>query len=129
MVATWAPQIEILGHGSTCGFVTQCGWNSVLECVVHCVPIIAWPLFVEQEMNAILLTDVLKVAVRPKADENGIIRREEIAKVTKRVVKGNESLEMRKRIKDLSDAAAIALSENGSSKKALSSLTQKWLNI
>ena len=69
------------------------------------------------------------MAVRPKADENGIIRSEEIAKVIKRVVEGNESLEMHKRIKDLSDVTVVTLSENGSSKKALSSLTQKWLNI
>ncbi|XP_061347798.1 hydroquinone glucosyltransferase-like [Gastrolobium bilobum] len=129
VVPSWAPQIEVLGHGSTGGFLSHCGWNSTLESVVHRVPMIAWPLFAEQRMNAVLLTDVLKVAVRPKVVENGIVKREEIANVIKRVMEGHESLEMHKRIKELSDGAAAALSEHGSSYCTLSSLAQKWLNI
>ena len=93
------------------------------------MPMIAWPLFAEQRMNAVLLTDVLKVALRPKIDENGIVTREEIARIIKRIMEGNEGLEIRKRIKGFSNVAAIALSENGSSKKVFSSLAQKWQSI
>nr|GFB34647.1 hydroquinone glucosyltransferase-like [Tanacetum cinerariifolium] len=56
LVSSWAPQVEILGHGSTGGFLTHCGWNSISESVVNGVPMIAWPLFAEQRMNAVLLT-------------------------------------------------------------------------
>ncbi|XP_061370841.1 hydroquinone glucosyltransferase-like [Gastrolobium bilobum] len=129
VVPSWAPQIEVLGHGSTGGFLSHCGWSSTLESVVHGVPMIAWPLFAEQRMNAVLLTDVLKVAVRPKVDESGIVKGEEIANVIKRVMEGHESLEMNKRIKELSDGAAAALSEHGSSNLALSSLAMKWQNV
>ncbi|KAI3822123.1 hypothetical protein L1987_09704 [Smallanthus sonchifolius] len=52
VVSTWAPQVEILGHGSTGGFLTHCGWNSIPESVVCGVPMIAWPLFAEQRMNS-----------------------------------------------------------------------------
>ncbi|CAJ2665050.1 unnamed protein product [Trifolium pratense] len=127
VVTSWAPQVEILGHGSTGGFLSHCGWSSTLESVVNGVPVIAWPLFAEQKMNAKLLTDVLKVAVRPKIDdENGIVKREEVAKVIKRIMEGDESFVIRKRIEELRDGAANALSENGSSRKALSDLALKW---
>ena len=33
------------------------------------IPLIAWPLFVEQRMNAVLLTKDLNVALRPKANK------------------------------------------------------------
>ena len=79
-------------------------------------------------MNAATLTDVLKVAVRPKADETGIIKRDEIARIIKRIMEGGESLQIRKRIKDFSTAAIAALNEHGSSWRALSSLVQNWQN-
>jgi len=127
VVASWAPQVEILGHGSIGGFLSHCGWSSTLESVVNGVPLIAWPLFAEQRMNAKLLTDVLKVAVRPKVDdENGIIKQEEVAKAIKRIMEGDESFVIRKKIKELSAGAATVLSEHGSSRKALSSLVLKW---
>ncbi|XP_057740941.1 hydroquinone glucosyltransferase-like [Arachis stenosperma] len=131
VVPSWAPQVEILGHGSTGGFLSHCGWNSTLESIVHGVPMIAWPLFAEQRMNAVLLKEVLKVALMPEKvvdnDGDGIVKREEIARVIKRMMEENEEgLEIRKRIKHLSDAAAAALTQNGSSHKALSTLTKKW---
>ncbi|CAI8606679.1 unnamed protein product [Vicia faba] len=127
VVSSWAPQVEILGHGSVGGFLSHCGWSSSLESVVNGVPMIAWPLFAEQKMNAKLLSDVLKVAVRPKVDEeSGIVKREEVGKSVRRIMEGGESLEINKRMKELSDAAASVLGEHGSSRKALSTLALKW---
>ncbi|RLM73496.1 uncharacterized protein C2845_PM15G17290 [Panicum miliaceum] len=31
VVATWAPQLEILAHGATAAFMSHCGWNSAME--------------------------------------------------------------------------------------------------
>ncbi|KAK7247193.1 hypothetical protein RIF29_42070 [Crotalaria pallida] len=130
VVSSWAPQIEVLGHGSTGAFLSHCGWNSILESVVCGMPMIVWPLFAEQRMNAVTVTEVLKVAVKPKVDdESGIIKREEIVKVIKRIMEGDQGFEIRKRIKDLSDAAGAALREHGSSRRALSSLVLKWQKI
>ncbi|CAM8947903.1 unnamed protein product [Rhodiola kirilowii] len=41
VVPMWAPQAGILGHKSIGGFVTHCGWNSVIESVVNGVPMLA----------------------------------------------------------------------------------------
>ncbi|XP_071717094.1 hydroquinone glucosyltransferase-like [Rutidosis leptorrhynchoides] len=111
----WAPQAQILSHGSTGGFLTHCGWNSILETVVHGVPVIAWPLYAEQKMNAVYLAEGLKVAFRPTFDENGIVGRMEIARVVNNLMEGEEGKVLRSRILDLKDAAANAVSKNGSS--------------
>ncbi|KAK7395587.1 hypothetical protein VNO78_16149 [Psophocarpus tetragonolobus] len=129
VVTSWAPQAQILSHISTGGFLTHCGWNSALESIVLGVPMIAWPLFAEQKMNAILLSEGLKVALRPKFNENGIVEREEIAKVIKGVMFGEEGNEIRARIEKLKDAAADAFKEDGSSIVALHQFVTQMENF
>ncbi|XP_076890696.1 hydroquinone glucosyltransferase-like [Bidens hawaiensis] len=125
VVPSWAPQAQILSHSSTGGFLTHCGWNSILETVVQGVPIIAWPLYAEQKMNAVSLTEGIKVALRPKADENGLVGRVEIARVVKGLLEGEEGKPIRSRIRELKEAAANVLSKDGSSTKALDQLASK----
>ncbi|GAB4844574.1 hypothetical protein Ancab_037972 [Ancistrocladus abbreviatus] len=57
----------------------------------------------EQRTNAVLLKEDVKVALRPKASESGLVKREEIGKV------------VRNRALELKDAANRALSVDGSS--------------
>ncbi|XP_030488749.2 hydroquinone glucosyltransferase [Cannabis sativa] len=128
VVPSWAPQSQILRHGSTGGFLSHCGWNSTLESVVSGVPLVAWPLYAEQRMNAFMLTHEIKVAIRPKVSENGIVEREEIAKVVKSLIEGEDGKKLRNQMKDLKEAAAKALSPNGASTKALSEVVGKWKN-
>ena len=124
----WAPQAQVLSHGSTGGFLSHCGWNSTLESIMHGIPIIAWPLFAEQRMNAVLLTEGLKVALRPKANEKGLVDREEIAKVIKGLMIGEEGKKVHNRMKDLKIAADKAVSPNGSSTMALANIASHWIN-
>ncbi|KAL0309310.1 UNVERIFIED_CONTAM: Hydroquinone glucosyltransferase [Sesamum radiatum] len=126
LVPSWAPQARILAHGSTCAFLTHCGWNSTLESIVNGVPLIAWPLYAEQKMNAVLLHEDVKVALRPKVGENGLVERAEIANVVKCLMEGEEGKEIRGRVRNLKEAAANVLSENGSSTMLLDELAEKW---
>ncbi|XP_057720713.1 hydroquinone glucosyltransferase-like [Arachis stenosperma] len=128
VVLSWAPQPQILAHESTGGFLSHCGWNSTLESVVNGVPFIAWPLFAEQKMNAVLLAEEAKVALRPKVSENGLVERAEIASVVKCLMEGEEGKKLRYRMKDLKEGAERALSENGSSTNHISHLALKWSN-
>ncbi|XP_042488297.1 hydroquinone glucosyltransferase-like [Macadamia integrifolia] len=126
VVQSWAPQIQVLSHGSTGGFLTHCGWNSTLESVVHGVPLVAWPLYAEQKMNAVMLAEEINVALKPKVGENGLIVRDEIAAVVKCLMEGEEGKRVSKKMKELKDAAAKALTEDGSSTQSLSEVACKW---
>ncbi|XP_004308317.1 PREDICTED: hydroquinone glucosyltransferase-like [Fragaria vesca subsp. vesca] len=125
LVPSWAPQSEVLSHGSIGGFLSHCGWNSILESIANGVPLIAWPLYAEQKMNANVLCEGLKVALRPKANENGMVGCEEICRVVKELMEGEEGFRVRERMNGWKKAANKALSEEGSSIKALSELVMK----
>ncbi|KAI3952085.1 hypothetical protein MKW92_049123 [Papaver armeniacum] len=126
VISKWAPQVEILNHPSTGGFLTHCGWNSILESIVHGVPLIAWPLFAEQTMTAVLLTDDVKVALRPKPMEGGIIGRDEICKVVKGLMDGEEGKRVRSNMRELKCVATSTLDEGGSSSKTFADVVNAW---
>lgn len=128
LVPSWAPQMEILSHASTGGFLTHCGWNSILESVVHGVPMLTWPLYAEQKMNAVMLTEGLKVGIRVKGgdDENGLIGRVEIANAVKNLMEGEQGKKARSAMKELKDAASKVVSEEGASTKSLAELASKF---
>ena len=125
----WAPQVEVLKHNAIGAFLTHCGWNSVLESIVHGVPMIAWPLFAEQRSNAALVTNGLKIAMRPKYNSKGIVVKEEVANIIKGIMEGLESGDIRRRMKELQKFANYAMMENGSSMKTFSMLALKWKSL
>ncbi|VVB18311.1 unnamed protein product [Arabis nemorensis] len=112
VVQSWAPQAEILAHRAVGGFLTHCGWNSSVESVVSGVPMIAWPLFAEQRMNAALLSDELGIAVRVDTFAE-VISRSEIEAVVRKVMAEEEGEEMRMKVKKLRDTAEMSLSIDG----------------
>ncbi|XP_073029555.1 hydroquinone glucosyltransferase-like [Primulina eburnea] len=128
LVPMWAPQAQILAHDSVSGFLTHCGWNSVLESVVNGAPLIAWPLYAEQKMNAFFLDESIKVALRPKMVENGLVGRDEICSIVKNLTEGEEGKRIRSRMRELKNHAAKALGENGSCLQMLGMLGEKWKN-
>ncbi|KAI9078481.1 hypothetical protein K1719_039577 [Acacia pycnantha] len=58
--------------------------------------------------------------------EHGIVEGEEIAKLVKSLMEGEEGKEIRKRMMDLRDASTNALNEDGSSTITLSQVALKW---
>ncbi|XP_059456436.1 anthocyanidin 3-O-glucosyltransferase 5-like [Corylus avellana] len=123
VVPLWAPQAEVLCHPSVGGFVSHCGWNSALESITNGVPMIAWPLYAEQRMNATLLTEELGVAVRPKVlPSKKVVGRQEIEKMVRTIMQDKEGHAIRARVKELKHSAEKALSMGGSSFNALSEL-------
>ncbi|KAL2931466.1 Hydroquinone glucosyltransferase [Bienertia sinuspersici] len=83
LMSSWVPQLEVLSHKSTGGFLTHCGWNSILESISHAVPMIAWPLYAEQKLNTVILDKGLKVALTLKFNEDRVVEADEIAEVVK----------------------------------------------
>ncbi|KAL0875717.1 hypothetical protein Bca101_025422 [Brassica carinata] len=122
VVSSWAPQAEILAHQAVGGFLTHCGWNSILESVVSGVPMIAWPLFADQKMNATLLNEELGIAIRSrKLMSEEVVSRVEIESLVRRIMVEEEGCEMREKVKKLRDTAEKSVScDGGSSHESLS---------
>ncbi|CAI9118831.1 OLC1v1020458C1 [Oldenlandia corymbosa var. corymbosa] len=85
VVDGWAPQAKILHHENTGGFLSHCGWSSVMESLYFGVPIIAMPMHLDQPTNARVLGEI-GFGVEVLKDENGKMNREEIANAIKMVV-------------------------------------------
>ncbi|KAK4480724.1 hypothetical protein RD792_013806 [Penstemon davidsonii] len=128
VVKSWAPQVAVLNHESVGGFVTHCGWNSVLEAVCAGVPMVAWPLYAEQHFNRVVLVEDMKLALRMNEMANGFVVAEEVERRVRELMdsdseKGNE---LRKVVKEKSEESKIALREGGSSISALDELIHVW---
>ncbi|XP_019154674.1 PREDICTED: anthocyanidin 3-O-glucosyltransferase 5-like [Ipomoea nil] len=123
VVQMWANQVEILSHPSVGGFLSHCGWNSTLESVMNSVPMVAWPLYAEQNMNATMLAKEVGVAVRPAvAPTVKVVRREEIERMVRTLLQHNEGKGIREKVKKVKGSGEIALSKGGSSYNSMCEL-------
>ncbi|XP_010032103.1 beta-D-glucosyl crocetin beta-1,6-glucosyltransferase [Eucalyptus grandis] len=98
----WAPQGKILEHPSIGGFVSHCGWGSLMESMKSGVPIIAMPMLHDQPLNARMVEEV-GVGLEVKRNESGELERLEIGKVIKDVVVEKDGDSVRKKTKEMSD--------------------------
>ncbi|GAB2226158.1 hypothetical protein Drorol1_Dr00021951 [Drosera rotundifolia] len=121
-----APQAKILAQGATGGFLSHCGWNSKLESLVNKVPMIGWPLYAEQDMNATMLPHEIGVAVRLEARPSSeVIGRAKIETMIREVMVGDNRVRMRSRAKELKHSVEKALGEGGTSSEALAKFVKK----
>lgn len=118
--------MAVLAHKAVGGFVTHCGWNSVLESMWCGVPIAAWPLYAEQQINALQLVKEFGLGVEISLDYDQansnqvVVKAEAIEKAMRRVME-NEG-EIRKRAKEMREKSRMTLREGGSSYASLQSL-------
>ncbi|XWS24205.1 hypothetical protein CRYUN_Cryun28dG0080700 [Craigia yunnanensis] len=125
IIRGWAPQVLILENPAIGGYLTHCGWNSILEGLTAGVPLITWPIFAEQFYNEKLVTQVLNLGVAVgnevwkawATEESPLIKnRDDILKAITAVM-GNteEATEMSRRAKQLGELAKKAVEEGNSS--------------
>ncbi|XP_011090910.1 beta-D-glucosyl crocetin beta-1,6-glucosyltransferase-like [Sesamum indicum] len=104
IVPGWAPQTKILAHPSTGGFVSHCGWGSIMESMYFGVPVIAMPMQADQPINARLVVET-GAGVEVERDGNGHYLAEGLAKAINKVtVEKPFCEELRDRGKRLSDS-------------------------
>ncbi|KAK6934900.1 UDP-glucuronosyl/UDP-glucosyltransferase [Dillenia turbinata] len=97
----WAPQLMILSHHSTGGFLSHCGWNSTVESIGLGVPMLAWPMRGDQYFNAKLVLRHLKVGSTVSArDPSEPVRKEDIVEAIERLM-GQDLEEYTKRAAQL----------------------------
>ncbi|VVB06548.1 unnamed protein product [Arabis nemorensis] len=123
VVKSWAPQVPVLNHKAIGGFVTHCGWNSILESVCAGVPMVAWPLYAEQRFNRVVIVEEIKIAIPMNESETGFVSSTEVEKRVSEIVQEGP---VREKTKAMKNAAKSALTETGSSHAALTELLQSW---
>uniref|UniRef100_A0ACD5W3T3 Uncharacterized protein n=1 Tax=Avena sativa TaxID=4498 RepID=A0ACD5W3T3_AVESA len=131
LLTAWAPQTAILGHRAVGGFVTHCGWNSVLEAVAASVPVLTWPMVFEQFITERLVTEVMGIGERfwpegkgrrrsTRYEEHGLVPAEDVARaVTTFMCPGGTGEAKRERAMELAAESRAAMAEGGSSHRDL----------
>ncbi|XP_057973918.1 soyasapogenol B glucuronide galactosyltransferase-like [Malania oleifera] len=131
IIRDWAPQTLILEHQAIGGFMTHCGWNSVVESVIAGVPMIAWPLSADHFYNAKLVIQVLRIGVEVGVEQWSQLIQESKEFVSKEKIEkavgglmggGEEAEEMRRRAKELGELGKKAVDVGGSSYNDLTDL-------
>ncbi|GFP98207.1 putative UDP-glucose flavonoid 3-o-glucosyltransferase 3 [Phtheirospermum japonicum] len=132
-VIGWAPQMAVLSHPAVGGFVSHCGWNSILESVWCNVPVAAWPLAAEQQANAFQLVKEYEMGVEIKMDYrkrkdciNVIVPAEKIEKAIREMM-GTEN-EGRAKVKALSEKSRMVMTEGESSYDFLGRFIDNFFN-
>ncbi|WCJ20628.1 UDP-Glycosyltransferase superfamily protein [Euphorbia peplus] len=78
IIKGWAPQLMILSHRSTAGFVSHCGWNSSVEAIGKGIPLLGWPIRGDQFYNAKLIVSDLRIGYMVSDDMSKMIKRDDI---------------------------------------------------
>ncbi|GMH18272.1 hypothetical protein Nepgr_020113 [Nepenthes gracilis] len=126
LFVNWCRQLEVLANEAVGCFVSHCGWNSILEALSLGVRVVAMPLWTDQTTNAKLVEDAWGVGVRVKANDEGLMGRDEIEACISRVMVGEEGRKMKANAKRWSDLAKKAVSEGGSSDKNIDEFVSKF---
>ncbi|KAJ3692215.1 hypothetical protein LUZ60_012565 [Juncus effusus] len=126
VVKNWAPQVDVLGHEAIGGFVTHCGWNSVLEGICAGIPMVAWPLYAEQRMNKVIMEEELRLAVGIEGYDKEIVPALEVEKKIRLLMESKEGEELRVRTLSAQADAKAALEEGGSSFGSLREVVDMW---
>ncbi|KAF8396536.1 hypothetical protein HHK36_018160 [Tetracentron sinense] len=117
MIVPWCCQIEVLSHPAIGGFVTHCGWNSILESIWCRVPMLCFPLLTDQFTNRRLVVDDWRVGINLK--DGKTVNADEVSEKIDRLMGGKSGEEFRKEINEVRKVLENALMADGSSEKNL----------
>ncbi|KAH7544882.1 UDP-glycosyltransferase 43 [Ziziphus jujuba] len=130
LVCGWVPQVTILAHQAIGGFVSHCGWNSILESLWYGVPIATWPIYAEQQLNALEMVKELGLAVELRLDyregRDDLIPAEELERGIKGLMK--DDARVREKVKEMREKSRMTLMENGSSLQYLGALVKDLMS-
>ncbi|KAL3642119.1 hypothetical protein CASFOL_012934 [Castilleja foliolosa] len=111
----WSPQLDVLSNKAVGCFFSHGGWNSTTEALSLGVPMVVFPQWTDQTMDAKLVEDVWRFGVRVRVGSDGIVRREEIESCIREVMEGEKGKEMKRNACKWKDLAKEAVSEGGTS--------------
>ncbi|XP_010908641.1 crocetin glucosyltransferase 2 [Elaeis guineensis] len=126
LVVSWIPQMAVLSHKAVGCFLTHCGWNSTMEGITLGVPMVGVPQWTDQPMNAKYIEDVWRVGVRARANEKGLVGREEVERCVRVVMEGERSEEIRRNARKWGELAKKSVEEGGSSDRNIAEFVARY---
>ncbi|KAK4417748.1 UDP-glycosyltransferase 90A1 [Sesamum alatum] len=130
IVNEWVDQREVLEHPIVQGFLSHCGWNSVLEGICAEVPILAWPMMAEQHLNARMVEEEIKIGFRVNTVDGsakGFVTSKSLTYTVLELMEGEKGKTVREKVKEVAKAARKAMAEGGSSWHALNNILSETL--
>ncbi|MBA0875323.1 hypothetical protein Goshw_029751 [Gossypium schwendimanii] len=123
LVVPWCDQLKVLSHSSIGGFLTHCGWNSILEAIYAGIPMLTFPILFDQAPNSKQIVDDWKIGWRLKEQQKDgrLVTRARIAELVRSFMdpENNEVKNMRKSASELKEKCRKAVAEDGSSQRNL----------
>jgi hypothetical protein len=110
-VAEWCAQELVLRHRAVGGFLTHSGWNSTTESIWSGVPMVCWPGFADQYINARYACEEWGIALL--LDEQ--LRREQVTSHINELMGGDKARDMRRCAAKWKAATEAATALGGSS--------------
>ncbi|KAL5753581.1 hypothetical protein ACOSP7_021801 [Xanthoceras sorbifolium] len=131
LVVPWCHQLKVLNHSSVGGFLTHCGWNSIVEITFAGIPVLTFPFVGDQITQSKQVVEDLKIGLRLKKEmgDKTLVTREEIAKTIQTLmnVDSSERKRLVKRVKQVQEICQAAMKKGGSSHTALDAFIQNIL--
>ncbi|KAI6705216.1 hypothetical protein NL676_008178 [Syzygium grande] len=118
IIRGWTDQQEILAHPAIGGFVSHCGWNSVMEAAWQGVPVLGWPQNGDQRLNAKVVEDAGLGLWERNWDwgVGGIVKGDEIER---KIVELMTDEKLRQTAKKVREEARKAVESGGSSDRVI----------
>ena len=123
MIIPWCCQNAVLAHPAIGGFLTHCGWNSILESTWCKVPLLCYPLLTDQFTNRKLVVDDWKTGIN--LSNKKPITKEEVSDNIHRLMSGESGYQYRNQVKEVKKTLENALIPNGSSEKNMDQFIKK----
>ncbi|PIA50829.1 hypothetical protein AQUCO_01200237v1 [Aquilegia coerulea] len=111
MISGWCPQEKVLCHSSIAGFLTHCGWNSIMDTICGGVPIIGWPFFSDQQTNC--WSASVHWGIGTEIDKN--VKRDEVEGLVRNLMEGQKGKDMKRKMLEWKKSAEESTKPGGSS--------------
>ncbi|EXC16162.1 UDP-glycosyltransferase 86A1 [Morus notabilis] len=119
LIVPWCNQVEVLSHPSIGGFLTHCGWNSILESL-QCsgVPLLCFPLKGDQITNRKLVVDDWRIGLN-LCDRKPLTRLEAADKIKCLMSGKSDGHELLEQVIKVRQTVGNAMAKDGSCEKNL----------